>query len=200
MKIRREGTELFHVGTRTDRQTERRIDRQTDIMKLIVTFRNFANAPNNYRWDSESGQKLEARLLEKRQKKYFLRIHWESNMCPIWCPQYITRIGLDRDFLGDLFSNPANIKEIFFTPVQTGTGANTVSYTIGTVTVSQGWSGWGVALTTHPHLAPWSRISNAVTLLSLCASHDTWRVTLRAVTHYPHVTWAHVILRALLGC
>jgi len=59
-------------------------------------------------------------------------------MCPIWCPQYITRIGLDRDFLGDLFSNPANIKEIFFTPVQTGTGANTVSYTIGTVTVSQG--------------------------------------------------------------
>ena len=34
-KIRPVGAELFHV------------ERQTDITKLIVTFRNFANAPDN---------------------------------------------------------------------------------------------------------------------------------------------------------
>ena len=39
MKILRVGERLF---TRTDGET----DRQTDVMKLIVTFRNFANAHN----------------------------------------------------------------------------------------------------------------------------------------------------------
>jgi hypothetical protein len=34
-------------GGRTDRQTDRRTDKQTDMMKLIVAFRNFANAPKN---------------------------------------------------------------------------------------------------------------------------------------------------------
>ena len=37
MKIRLVGVELFHV----DRQT----DGRTDMTKLIVAFRNFANAP-----------------------------------------------------------------------------------------------------------------------------------------------------------
>jgi len=32
-------TELFHA--------QRQMDRQTDMIKLIVVFRNFANAPNN---------------------------------------------------------------------------------------------------------------------------------------------------------
>jgi hypothetical protein len=36
MKIRPVGAELFYA------------DRQTDITKLTVAFRNFANAPNNY--------------------------------------------------------------------------------------------------------------------------------------------------------
>jgi hypothetical protein len=36
MKIRPVGPELFHA------------DGQTDITKLIVTFRNFANAPKNW--------------------------------------------------------------------------------------------------------------------------------------------------------
>ena len=36
MKIRPLGAELFHA------------DRQTDMTKLIVAFRNFANAPNKY--------------------------------------------------------------------------------------------------------------------------------------------------------
>ena len=40
MKIRPVGAELFHAGARTDGQT--------DIKKLIVAFRNFANAPNYF--------------------------------------------------------------------------------------------------------------------------------------------------------
>jgi hypothetical protein len=39
MKIRQMETELFHV-LRADGQT----DRQTDMTKLIVAFRNYANA------------------------------------------------------------------------------------------------------------------------------------------------------------
>ena len=109
----------------------------------------------------------------KSCKRYFLRSQWEPNMCPILCPQYITRRGRDRDLPGALVSNPGNVKDIFSTPVQTGTGAHPASYTIGTVSLSQRWSGWGVALANYTNLAPWSRISSAVPLLSLCASHDT---------------------------
>jgi hypothetical protein len=39
MKIRPVGAELFHAGGRTDGQT--------DVTKLTVAFRNFANAPKN---------------------------------------------------------------------------------------------------------------------------------------------------------
>jgi len=42
MKIRTVGVELFHA----DRQTERQTDGQTDLMKLILAFRKFANAPD----------------------------------------------------------------------------------------------------------------------------------------------------------
>jgi hypothetical protein len=40
------GAELFHA----DRQTKRQIDGQTDMTKLIVAYRSFANAPktNNF--------------------------------------------------------------------------------------------------------------------------------------------------------
>ena len=38
MKIRPQGAELFHAGGQTE---------QTDMMKLTVAFRNFANAPKN---------------------------------------------------------------------------------------------------------------------------------------------------------
>jgi hypothetical protein len=41
----------------------------------------------------------------------------------------------------------------FHAPVQTGPGAHPASYTIGTGSLSQGYSGRCVALTTHPHLA-----------------------------------------------
>jgi hypothetical protein len=45
MKILPVGAELFHADSRTDRQVER----QTDMTKLTVAFRNFANAPKKYR-------------------------------------------------------------------------------------------------------------------------------------------------------
>jgi uncharacterized protein (DUF1330 family) len=41
MKIRAVGAEFFHA----DGQADRRIGRRTDMRKLIVAFRNFANAP-----------------------------------------------------------------------------------------------------------------------------------------------------------
>jgi len=43
MKISPVRAELFHAHRRTDRRT----DRRKDMTKLIVTFRNFANAPKN---------------------------------------------------------------------------------------------------------------------------------------------------------
>jgi Fe-S-cluster formation regulator IscX/YfhJ len=42
MKIHPVGAELFHAGERMGGQT----DRQTDMTKLIVAFRNFSNTPN----------------------------------------------------------------------------------------------------------------------------------------------------------
>jgi hypothetical protein len=47
MKIHWVGAELFHAGRRTDGRTEGRTDERTNVTKLIVAFRNFANAPNN---------------------------------------------------------------------------------------------------------------------------------------------------------
>jgi len=44
MKIRPVGVELFH----SERHTDRRTDEGTDMKKLIVTFRNTANAPQNW--------------------------------------------------------------------------------------------------------------------------------------------------------
>jgi len=46
MKIRPVGVELFHAGGRTDRRT--------DMTKLIVAFRNLANAPWIWRDDLSS--------------------------------------------------------------------------------------------------------------------------------------------------
>jgi hypothetical protein len=43
VKIRPVEAEVFHADTNTDRQTYE----QTDVTKLAVTFRNFANAPKN---------------------------------------------------------------------------------------------------------------------------------------------------------
>jgi hypothetical protein len=40
--------ELLHAGGQTDRQTNEWTDGQTDMTKLIVAFRNCANAPEKY--------------------------------------------------------------------------------------------------------------------------------------------------------
>ena len=48
MKILLVGAELFHE----DRGTDGRTDGQTNIMKLIVPLRNFANSPTNEKADS----------------------------------------------------------------------------------------------------------------------------------------------------
>jgi hypothetical protein len=48
MNIRPVGDELFQAGRaggRTDVRTSGLTDRQTDMTKLIVAFRNFANTP-----------------------------------------------------------------------------------------------------------------------------------------------------------
>ena len=111
----------------------------------------------------------------KATKKVSFISSGRQTCAPIWCSQYITRRGRDRDLLGVLVSKPGNVKDIFSTTVQTGTGPHTASYAIDTVALSQGWNGWGVALTTHTYLAPGSRIHRAVPLLSLCASHDSLR-------------------------
>jgi len=42
MKIRAVGAELFHADGQADKET--------DVMKLIVSFRNFANVPKNSQW------------------------------------------------------------------------------------------------------------------------------------------------------
>jgi hypothetical protein len=61
MKIHPMRAELFHAdrltkmdgqvdrqsGRQAGRQADRQTDRQTDITKLIVTFHNFADVPNN---------------------------------------------------------------------------------------------------------------------------------------------------------
>ena len=44
MKFRLLGAELFHA----DRQTDGEIGRQTDMAKLLVTFRNFVSAPKRH--------------------------------------------------------------------------------------------------------------------------------------------------------
>jgi hypothetical protein len=45
MKVRSVGAELFYADGRTDKQKERGTEGQTDMTKLIVAFRNFANTP-----------------------------------------------------------------------------------------------------------------------------------------------------------
>ena len=53
----------------------------------------------------------------------------------------------------------------FSAPVQTGTGAHPVSYTMGTGSFPGAKSGRGVRLTPHPLLVPWSWKSRAISLL-----------------------------------
>jgi hypothetical protein len=57
----------------------------------------------------------------------------------------------------------------FSTPVQTGPGAHPASCRMGTGSFPGVMSSWGVTLTPHPLLVPWSRKSRAIPLLPLWA-------------------------------
>jgi len=54
-----------------------------------------------------------------------------------------------------------------FAPLQTGPGAHPASCTMGTGSFPGVKSDWGVTLTPHPLLLPWSRKSRAIPLLRL---------------------------------
>ena len=64
-------------------------------------------------------------------------------------------------------SNPGG-RARFSASVQTGPGTHLASYTEGTGSVSRGYSGRGVALTTHLHLAP--RLKKE----QICPSGHSW--------------------------
>jgi hypothetical protein len=57
----------------------------------------------------------------------------------------------------------------FSTPAQTGPGATPASCTMGTGSFPGIKSGWGVTLTPHPLLVPWSRNGKALPLPPLWA-------------------------------
>jgi len=54
-----------------------------------------------------------------------------------------------------------------FPPVRTGPGAHLASCKMGTGSFPGVKSGWGVTLTPHPLLVPWSRKNRAISLLPL---------------------------------
>jgi len=63
MKIRSVGAVLLHA----DGRAGGRKDKRTHIVKLIVAFRNFANAPqHDYGWEAHKDLKVTDRLLSQR--------------------------------------------------------------------------------------------------------------------------------------
>jgi len=67
------GAELFHDGGRTDRWT--------DMTTLIVTFRNFANAPKNSYVCNENHTKLTNVVCRPNAVSSFCRWHNIENRC-----------------------------------------------------------------------------------------------------------------------
>ena len=75
-------------------------------------------------------------------------------------------------------------------PVQTGSGAHPASCTMGTGSFPRVKSGWGMTLTPHPLLVPWSRKGRAIPLLHL------W--VIRPVQSLSAYTRAHFTFTLLL--
>jgi hypothetical protein len=65
---------------------------------------------------------------------------------------------------------PAQARDFLFSKtVQTGSGPHPASYSMGTRVLSQGSGSQGIKWTIHLQLVPRLRMSQAITLLSLCA-------------------------------
>ena len=72
----------------------------------------------------------------------------------------------------------------FSAPVQTGPRSHPASCTMGTGSFSGVKSGWGVTLTPHPILGPWSRKSRAIPLLPLWAGRPVQRLSACTRVHF----------------
>ena len=79
----------------------------------------------------------------------------------------------------------------FFEPVQTGPGAHPASCTMGTGSFPGVKSGWGVTLTPHLLLVPWSRKGRTIPLLS------PWAV--RPVRSFSACTKVHFAFTAVIA-
>ena len=94
MKLHSTGAEFFHADGRTDGRTR---DRQTDKMKLIVAFRNFANAPkstvvtlctnrcNIKQFYVLPPQCIQSTVLESQEKQRYFFYPYSTN-----CPVFVT--------------------------------------------------------------------------------------------------------------
>jgi len=77
----------------------------------------------------------------------------------------------------------------FFAPVQTGPGAHPASCTMGTGSFPGVKRSWGVKLTPHPLLVPWSRKGRAIPLLPLWAVRPVQSLSACTRVHFTYLTW-----------
>jgi hypothetical protein len=72
----------------------------------------------------------------------------------------------------------------FSTPAQAGPGAHPASCSMGTRSFPGVKSGWGVTLTTHPLLVPWSWKGRAIPLLPQRAVQPVQSLSARTRVHF----------------
>jgi len=108
---------------------------------------------------------------KKTRARYIINVHLPSCTVPVYAEQRSRysdwlRAGRSEDRI------PVGAR--FSAPVQTGPGAYTASYTMGTGSFPGVKSGRDVTLNSHPLPVPWSWKSRAIPLLPLCA-YDLYR-------------------------
>jgi len=89
---------------------------------------------------------------------------------------------------GGLSGNRILVGTRFSAAVQTGPGAHPASWTMGTWSFPGVKSGWGVTLTPHPLLVPWSRKSRPVPLLPLWAIRPVQSLSACTRVHFTFFT------------
>jgi hypothetical protein len=99
-------------------------------------------------------------------------------------PKDISVVGIAADYGMDGPGIESRWRARFSAPVQTGPGAHPASRKMGTGSFPGVKSGWGVTLTPHPLLVPWSRKGRAIPLLPL------W--TIRPVQSLSACTRVHI--------